>query len=132
MTLGLTRYRDHRTAELSTGTRRIVELGCVLAQSPDVVLLDEPSAGVAQREAEALVPVLHRVQAELGCALVVVEHDMALMSALCDTLVALEAGRVIATGTPAEVLSHPDVISSYLGTDSAVVNRSGPRVGAAG
>jgi branched-chain amino acid transport system ATP-binding protein len=131
-TLGLSRYRDHRTAELSTGTRRIVELGCVLAQSPDVVLLDEPSAGVAQREAEALVPVLHRVQAELGCALVVVEHDMALMSALCDTLVALEAGRVIATGTPAEVLSHPDVISSYLGTDSAVVNRSGPRVGAAG
>ncbi|HEY2834415.1 MAG TPA: ATP-binding cassette domain-containing protein [Sporichthyaceae bacterium] len=130
-TLGLTRYRNHRTAELSTGTRRIVELGCVLAQSPDVVLLDEPSAGVAQREAEALVPVLHRVQAELGCALVVVEHDMTLMSALCDSLVALEAGRVIATGTPAEVLSHPEVISSYLGTDSAVVARSGPSMGAA-
>jgi ABC-type branched-subunit amino acid transport system ATPase component/ABC-type branched-subunit amino acid transport system permease subunit len=127
-TLGLTRYRNHRTAELSTGTRRIVELGCVLAQAPDVVLLDEPSAGVAQREAEALVPVLHRVQAELGCALVVVEHDMALMSALCDSLIALEAGRVIARGTPAEVLAHPDVISSYLGKDSTVLARSGPRV----
>jgi branched-chain amino acid transport system ATP-binding protein len=93
-----------------------------------VVLLDEPSAGVAQREAEALVPVLHRVQAELGCALVVVEHDMALMSALCDSLIALEAGRVIARGTPAEVLAHPDVISSYLGKDSTVLARSGPRV----
>jgi ABC-type branched-subunit amino acid transport system ATPase component/ABC-type branched-subunit amino acid transport system permease subunit len=129
-TLGLARYRNHRTSELSTGTRRIVELGCVLAQSPDVVLLDEPTAGVAQREAEALVPVLHRVQHDLGCALVVVEHDMAFMSALCDTLLALEAGRVIATGTPAEVLSHPDVISSYLGKDAKVVARSGPRVAA--
>jgi len=129
-TLGLTRYRDHRTAELSTGTRRIVELGCVLAQSPDVVLLDEPSAGVAQREAEALVPVLRRVQAELGCALVVVEHDMAFIAALCDSLIAMQAGRVIATGTPAEVLNHPDVISSYLGSDSTVVARSGPRVAA--
>jgi ABC-type branched-subunit amino acid transport system ATPase component/ABC-type branched-subunit amino acid transport system permease subunit len=127
-TLGLDRYRDHRSAELSTGTRRIVELGCTLAQAPDVLLLDEPSAGLAQRETEALIPVLHRVQAELRCALVVVEHDMALMSALCDTLVALETGRVIATGTPAQVLAHPDVISSYLGTDPDVVARSGPRV----
>ncbi|HEX3828221.1 MAG TPA: ATP-binding cassette domain-containing protein [Sporichthyaceae bacterium] len=126
--LHLTRYRDHRNAELSTGTRRIVELACTLAQAPDVLLLDEPSAGLAQRETEALIPVLHRVQAELGCALVVVEHDMTLMSALCDTLIALETGRVIATGTPAEVLAHPDVISSYLGNDADVVARSGPRM----
>ncbi|WP_019874713.1 ATP-binding cassette domain-containing protein [Sporichthya polymorpha] len=126
-TLGLTRYRDHLTGELSTGTRRIVELACVLAQRPDVVLLDEPSAGVAQREAEALVPVLKRVQADLDCAMVVVEHDMALMSNLCDELVALETGAVIATGTPAEVLAHPDVISSYLGTDEAFLARSGSR-----
>ena len=126
-TLGLTRYRDHLTGELSTGTRRIVELACVLAQKPDVVLLDEPSAGVAQREAEALVPVLRRVQSDLNCAMVVVEHDMALMSNLCDSLVALETGRVIAEGTPAEVLAHPEVISSYLGTDDAFLARSGER-----
>jgi branched-chain amino acid transport system ATP-binding protein len=118
-TLRLTRYRDHRTAELSTGTRRIVELGCALAQAPDVLLLDEPSAGLAQRETEALVPVLRRVQAELGCALVIVEHDMALMSALCDILIALE-----------DVLAHPAVISSYLGSDPIVVARSGPRIAA--
>ncbi|MBA3744840.1 ATP-binding cassette domain-containing protein, partial [Sporichthya sp.] len=126
-TLGLTRYRDHPTGELSTGTRRIVELACVLAQEPDVVLLDEPSAGVAQREAEALVPVLRRVQSDLSCAMVVVEHDMALMANLCDSLVALETGRVIAEGTPAEVLAHPAVISSYLGTDEAFLARSGER-----
>ncbi|MGQ0842970.1 MAG: ATP-binding cassette domain-containing protein [Sporichthyaceae bacterium] len=126
-TLGLGRYRDHRTGELSTGTRRIVELGCVLAQAPAVVLLDEPSAGVAQREAEALLPVLRGVQAELGAAMVVVEHDMALLSGLCDRLVALEAGAVIASGTPAEVLAHPRVVSSYLGADAAVIARSGER-----
>jgi ABC-type branched-subunit amino acid transport system ATPase component len=71
--------------------------------------------------------VLRRVQAELGCAIVVVEHDMALLSALCDEMVALEAGAVIASGSPYDVLGHPRVISSYLGTDSSVVARSGSR-----
>ena len=113
--LGLTGYRNHRTADLSTGTRRIVELACVLAQDPDVVLLDEPSAGVAQREAEALAPLLRRVRDATGCSLVIIEHDMGLISAVCDELVALEFGSVIARGTPAEVLGHPRVIASYLG-----------------
>ena len=113
--LGLTGYRNHRIADLSTGTRRIVELACVLAQDPAVLLLDEPSAGVAQRETEALGPLLRRVRAATGCSLVIIEHDMGLLSAVCDELVALEFGSVIARGTPAEVLAHPRVISSYLG-----------------
>ena len=107
--------------------RRIVELACLLAQDPAVVLLDEPSAGVAQRETEALGPLLRRVQAETGCSLVVIEHDMALLSSLCDGFVALEQGAVIAGGTPAQVLSNPRVISSYLGTNEDVVHRSGGR-----
>ena len=114
-TLGLTGYRNHRIADLSTGTRRIVELACVLAQDPAVLLLDEPSAGVAQRETEALAPLLRRVRAATGCSLVIIEHDMGLISAVCDELVALEFGSVIARGTPAEVLAHPKVIASYLG-----------------
>jgi ABC-type branched-subunit amino acid transport system ATPase component/branched-subunit amino acid ABC-type transport system permease component len=113
--LGLTGYRNHRIADLSTGTRRIVELACVLAQDPAVLLLDEPSAGVAQRETEALAPLLRRVRAATGCSLVIIEHDMGLISAVCDELVALEFGSVIARGTPAEVLAHPKVIASYLG-----------------
>jgi ABC-type branched-subunit amino acid transport system ATPase component/branched-subunit amino acid ABC-type transport system permease component len=112
--LGLSGYRNHRTADLSTGTRRIVELACLLAQDPDVLLLDEPSAGVAQRETEALAPLLRRVRDATGCSLVIIEHDMALISAVCDELVALEFGSVIARGTPAEVLAHPRVIASYL------------------
>ena len=113
--LGLTGYRHHRIADLSTGTRRIVELCCVLAQDPAVVLLDEPSAGVAQRETEALAPLLRRVREATGCSLLIIEHDMALISSVCDELVALELGSVIARGAPAEVLGHPQVIASYLG-----------------
>jgi branched-chain amino acid transport system ATP-binding protein len=125
--LGLAPYADRPTGELSTGMRRIVELACLLAQDPAVVLLDEPSAGIAQRETEALGPLLRRVQAETGCSLVVIEHDMALLSSLCDGFVALEQGAVIAGGTPAQVLSNPRVISSYLGTNEDVVHRSGGR-----
>jgi branched-chain amino acid transport system ATP-binding protein len=113
--LGLTGYRHHRTGDLSTGTRRIVELACVLAQDPAVLLLDEPSAGVAQRETEALGPLLRRVRAATGCSLVIIEHDMGLIASVCDELVALEFGSVIARGAPADVLAHPRVIASYLG-----------------
>ncbi|HEX8803993.1 MAG TPA: ATP-binding cassette domain-containing protein, partial [Acidimicrobiales bacterium] len=128
--LGLGPYRDRLTGELSTGTRRIVELGGLLAQDPAVVLLDEPSAGVAQRETEALGPLLRRVQAETGCSMVVIEHDISLLAALCDELVALEQGAVIARGAPADVLADTRVITSYLGTDEDVVHRSGARRGA--
>jgi branched-chain amino acid transport system ATP-binding protein len=123
--LGLTQYRDTPTGELSTGTRRIVELGCLLAHNPAVVLLDEPSAGVAQRETEALGPMLRRVQQQTGCSLVVIEHDMALLSSLCDALVALEQGSVIAWGAPDDVLADHRVVASYLGTEHEVVMRSG-------
>ncbi|HMG39811.1 MAG TPA: ATP-binding cassette domain-containing protein [Acidimicrobiales bacterium] len=127
--LGMGAYRDRPTGELSTGTRRIVELGCLLAHNPAVVLLDEPSAGVAQRETEALGPMLRRVQAATGCSLVIIEHDMSLLSSICDALVALEQGSVIAWGAPDDVLADHRVVSSYLGTDNEVVHRTGPRRG---
>jgi len=127
--LGLGAYADRPTGELSTGTSRIVELACILAQDPAVVLFDEPSAGVAQRETEALGPLLRQVQAETGCSMVIIEHDMSLLASLCDGFVALEQGAVIAGGTPAEVLSDPRVITSYLGTNEDVVHRSGLRRG---
>lgn len=118
---GLGRYRDTLAGELSTGTRRVVELACILAQEPLVVLLDEPSAGVAQRETEALGPLLRRVRDRTGCAMVVVEHDMGLLRSICDEMVALEQGAVIARGSPEEVLNHPRVIESYLGAAAGTV-----------
>jgi branched-chain amino acid transport system ATP-binding protein len=123
--MSLEAFREKLTGELSTGTRRIVELACMLASDPKVIVLDEPSGGVAQRETEALGPLLQRVQAFTGASILVIEHDMPLLSAICDELYALELGSVIAQGTPGEVLAHPDVIASYLGTDASAINRSG-------
>jgi branched-chain amino acid transport system ATP-binding protein len=123
--MGLGAYRQKLTGELSTGTRRIVDLACILAQDPKVLMLDEPSGGVAQKETEALGPLLRKIQERTGCSILVIEHDMPLLSGLCDRLVALELGRVIAEGSPAEVLAHPAVVASYLGTDEAAIQRSG-------
>jgi ABC-type branched-subunit amino acid transport system ATPase component/ABC-type branched-subunit amino acid transport system permease subunit len=127
--LGLESYRQRPIGELSTGTRRIVELACVMAQRPAVLLLDEPSGGVAQAETEALGPLLRQVAQDTDCALLVIEHDMTLMSGLCDRLIALELGAIIAEGDPASVLADPRVIASYLGTDETTVHRSGRRGG---
>ena len=123
--MGLSAFREKLTGELSTGSRRIVELAGLLASDPAVIVLDEPSGGVAQKESEALGPLLRRVQAATGTSILVIEHDMPLLSGLCDRMVALELGTVIAEGTPTEVLDHPRVIESYLGTDASAIARSG-------
>jgi branched-chain amino acid transport system ATP-binding protein len=125
--MGLGAFREKLTGELSTGSRRIVDLACILAQEPKVLMLDEPSGGVAQKETEALGPLLLRVREHTGCSILVIEHDMPLLSTICDTMVALELGAVIAEGPPDDVLAHPRVIESYLGTDESAINRSGTR-----
>ena len=123
--MGLGQYRNSFIRELSTGTRRVVDLACQVAHRPTVILLDEPSSGIAQREVEALAPVLLRLRNEMGASLIVIEHDMPLISSISDRLLALDQGAVVTTGTPAAVLEHPDVVESYLGTSSAAISRSG-------
>ena len=123
--LGLRDHADKLTSELSTGMRRIVELACLLAEDPMLLVLDEPSAGVAQKETEALGPLLRQIRDATGAALVIIEHDMPLLSSICDRMVALELGAVITSGTPAEVLANDRVIASYLGTDDVAIARSG-------
>ena len=126
-TLGLAGYRDKLVSELSTGTRRIVELACVLALEPKLLLLDEPSSGIAQREVEALGGLLRRIRTVTGCTMLVIEHDMPLVMGLADRIVALESGTRIAEGTPEEIRHDPKVIASYLGTTDVVIERSGSR-----
>ncbi|HEU5082487.1 MAG TPA: MFS transporter [Acidimicrobiales bacterium] len=126
--MNLGAFRDKFVRELSTGSRRIVDLAMCVAHDPTVLLLDEPSSGIAQRETEALGPLLQRIQAETGCALLVIEHDMPLITGISDRMVALELGHPIVEGTPAQVVSDPRVVSSYLGGDMATINRSGTAV----
>ncbi len=123
--VGLGAFRDKFVHELSTGSRRIVDLACVLAHEPAVLLLDEPSSGIAQREAEALGPLLTRVRESLGATLLVIEHDLPLLTSIADRMIALDLGEVIAEGAPADVVHHPAVIASYLGTTEATIARSG-------
>jgi len=120
-------YRNAFVRELSTGTRRVVDLACIAAHRPVLVLLDEPSSGIAQREVEALTPVLRRLRDEMGASLLVIEHDIPLVSAVSDRIIALDQGAVLTTGVPADVLAHPDVIESYLGNNVAARQRSGTR-----
>jgi ABC-type branched-subunit amino acid transport system ATPase component len=120
-------YADKFVGELSTGTRRIVDLACILAHKPSVLLLDEPSSGIAQRETEALAPVLLDIRDQTGAALIIIEHDMPLITTISDELVALELGAVVASGEPQAVVNDPRVIEGYLGTSDAAINRSGAR-----
>ncbi|MEY2436492.1 MAG: hypothetical protein QOF97_1328 [Acidimicrobiaceae bacterium] len=123
--MNLGAYRDKFVSELSTGSRRIVDLSMAIAHDPTVLLLDEPSSGIAQRETEALGPLLKRIQNEAGCALLIIEHDMPLIRSISDEIIALDLGAVLTQGPPDEVLTDPRVVSSYLGGDLAVINRSG-------
>lgn len=122
--LGLGRYGDAYIADLSTGTRRIVELAGLLALDARLLCLDEPTAGVAQRETEAFGPLLLEIRRELDAAMVVIEHDMPLIMSISDRVYCLELGKVIASGSPDEVRNDPMVVASYLGTDSRAIDRS--------
>lgn len=123
--LGLGRYADLPVSRLSTGTGRVMELGCLVAQEARVLLLDEPTAGLAQQEAEAFAPLLLRLGDDLRATVVLVERDIPLVRAVSDRVHCLGAGQTIAVGDPADVLADPLVVASYLATDPRAVARSG-------
>ncbi len=122
--MNLQAYRDKFVSELSTGVRRIVDLTMAIAHKPSVLLLDEPSSGVAQRETEAMGPLLKDMQRATQCSIVIIEHDMPLISAVSDEIIALDLGSMITRGAPSAVMSDRRVVSSYLGGDLAVIQRS--------
>ena len=127
--LGLGSYRDHYIADLSTGTRRVVELAGLLALDAKVLCLDEPTMGLAQRENEAFGPLIVTVRRQLDASVLLIEHDMPLIMGISDRVYCLEAGKVIAEGHPTAVRDDPRVIASYLGTDERAINRSGAEGG---
>ena len=122
--LGLGDYANSFIAELSTGTRRIVELTCLVAGGNRLLCLDEPTAGVAQREAEALAPLLEGIRRELDASVLIIEHDMPMILSISNRVYCLEQGAVIASGATDQVRNDPRVIASYLGTDERAIARS--------
>ncbi|MBA2609420.1 MAG: ATP-binding cassette domain-containing protein [Actinobacteria bacterium] len=123
--MGLDAYRDKQVQQLSTGTRRITELACMVALEPTVLLLDEPSSGIAQRETEALGALLRQLKRDLDLTLVVIEHDIPLIMGLADRIVAMDRGRVLADGPPDIVRNDARVIDAYLGASTTAIERSG-------
>lgn len=113
--VGLTAHGDKPPSELSTGMLRLCELAAVAAIRPKLLLLDEPASGIAQKETEALGPLLRRLADHLGATILLIEHDMPLVMGISDTVVAMASGAVITSGTPDEVREHPEVLRSYLG-----------------
>jgi branched-chain amino acid transport system permease protein len=114
--LGFQHFRDTLVGRLSHGQQRIVEIGCALITSPELVLLDEPSAGMSPAAAEALAATLRDVRDRLGRTVLLIEHNVPLVLDVADELYVMAAGRVIADGEPVEVVTRPEVVTAYLGS----------------
>ncbi|MBX3600934.1 MAG: ABC transporter ATP-binding protein [Rubrivivax sp.] len=114
--LSIAKYRDTMVAGLPYGVRKVVELARALATDPQLLLLDEPSSGLNVEETDDMAFWIQDIQSDLGITVLMVEHDMTLVSRVSDRVLAMNQGEVLALGTPEQVQSHPGVIEAYLGT----------------
>jgi len=116
--LELGAYRDKFVKELSTGLRRITDLACTLARQPRVLLLDEPSSGMGPEEAHQLGERLIDLRQAFGLTMLLIEHHVPLVTAVCDYVYVLNFGKLLAEGDPDTVRNHPEVIAAYLGGEA--------------
>lgn len=114
--LDLDRYREREASTLSYGIQRRVEIARALAGQPDVLLLDEPAAGMNETESSDLMLAIRRIADDLGCGVLIVDHDLNLIMQLCERVHVLSEGKTLAEGAPSEIQSNQAVIDSYIGT----------------
>ncbi len=112
---GLESVVDYKAANLPYGKQRKLEIARALATDPKLLLLDEPAAGMNPNETEELMETIELVRKKFGVTVLLIEHDMKLVSGICEYLYVLNFGRLLAEGTPSEVLSNPEVVTAYLG-----------------
>ncbi|HWM22596.1 MAG TPA: branched-chain amino acid ABC transporter permease/ATP-binding protein [Ilumatobacteraceae bacterium] len=129
--LGLGPFAHRPVSQLPTGLRRLAELGCVIALEPDVLLLDEPTAGFTPREIASFTRVIHDVRDYLGATIIVIDHDVPMMRDLVERLYVLAAGVVIAEGPPSVLDTNAEVAEVYLGSSAAGLDRGSEPVGVA-
>ncbi|MFT4240912.1 MAG: ABC transporter ATP-binding protein [Acidovorax sp.] len=130
--LDLQHYRDTLVAGLPYGVRKVVELARALCTEPQLLLLDEPSSGLNVEETDDMAFWIQDIREELGITVLMVEHDMSLVSKVSDRVLAMNQGEVVALGSPREVQSHPRVAEAYLGTIDDVSNLRRPAAGSIG
>ncbi len=113
--LELQAARDQRVMSLPYGTQKLIELGRALALEPEILLLDEPSAGMNLEEKENLIFYIRDIRDDFGTTILLVEHDMNIVMDISERILALNYGQVIAEGKPAQIQGHPEVLKAYLG-----------------
>jgi branched-chain amino acid transport system ATP-binding protein len=113
--LDLTAWRNAPISGLPYGVRKVVELGRAICAKPELLFLDEPASGLNPEETRDLAFWIDDIRNELGITVVMVEHDMSLVSAVADRVICMAQGRILAEGTPAQVQSNPSVVAAYLG-----------------
>ncbi len=116
--LEIEKHRDKLVDGLPYGVRKVIELGRALATGPRLLLLDEPSSGLNPEETDDLIFWIEDMARDLDITVLMIEHDMNLVSRVSDRVLAMNSGQVIASGSPEEVQAHPDVIAAYLGDDA--------------
>ncbi|MDI9473020.1 MAG: ATP-binding cassette domain-containing protein, partial [Bacillota bacterium] len=115
--VGLIKYRDQQADNLPYGLQRRLEIARAMATSPELILLDEPAAGMNDEESMALTAFVQSIRDKYGITIVIIDHHMDVVMALCDRITVLNFGQLLANGSPDEIQNNPDVIEAYLGVD---------------
>lgn len=113
--IGIEHYADTMATNLSYGLQRKVEIARALATSPQILLLDEPAAGMNPKETDELAELIFKMKADFGLTILLIEHDMPFVNKLCDRVLVLDYGKMLFTGTAHDAINHPEVIAAYLG-----------------